>query len=90
MHDTGCLGLVHWDDPEGWNGEGGDYDQRQMEAGASSTFSVRTQKGLHMWMGWMPPAYVTAWSMSRDHKCPSSVNQGRNPELRRQKGLGGL
>ena len=18
--DTGCLGLVHWDDPEGWNG----------------------------------------------------------------------
>ena len=23
MHDTGCLGLVHWDDPEGWCGEGG-------------------------------------------------------------------
>ena len=23
MHDTGCLGLVHWDDPEGWYGEGG-------------------------------------------------------------------
>ena len=23
MHDTGCSGLVHWDDPEGWNGEGG-------------------------------------------------------------------
>ena len=23
MHDTGCLGLVHWDDPEGWSGEGG-------------------------------------------------------------------
>ena len=22
MHDTGCLGLVHWDDPEGWCGEG--------------------------------------------------------------------
>ena len=22
MHDTGCLGLVHWD-PEGWYGEGG-------------------------------------------------------------------
>ena len=21
MHDTGCLGLVHWDDPEGWDGE---------------------------------------------------------------------
>ena len=22
MHDTGCLGPVHWDDPEGWYGEG--------------------------------------------------------------------
>ena len=22
MHDTGCLGLVHWDDTEGWDGEG--------------------------------------------------------------------
>ena len=23
MHNTGFLGLVHWDDPEGWYGEGG-------------------------------------------------------------------
>ena len=23
MHNTGCLGLVHWDNPEGWYGEGG-------------------------------------------------------------------
>ena len=23
VHDTGCLGLVHWDNPEGWYGEGG-------------------------------------------------------------------
>ena len=23
MHDTGCLVLVHWDDPEGWYGERG-------------------------------------------------------------------
>ena len=22
MHDTGSSGLVHWDDPEGWDGEG--------------------------------------------------------------------
>ena len=22
MQDTGCLGQVHWDDPEGWYGEG--------------------------------------------------------------------
>ena len=23
MHDTGCSGLVNWDDPEGWYGEEG-------------------------------------------------------------------
>ena len=23
MHETGCSGLVHWDDPKGWNGERG-------------------------------------------------------------------
>ena len=34
MHDTGCLGLVHWDDPEGWNGEGG---------------GRRVQDGVHMY-----------------------------------------
>ena len=24
MQDTGCSGLVHWDDPEGWYEEGGE------------------------------------------------------------------
>ena len=23
MHETGCSGPVHWDDPEGWDGEAG-------------------------------------------------------------------
>ena len=23
MHETGFSGLVHWDDPEGWDREGG-------------------------------------------------------------------
>ena len=26
MHDTGCSGLVHWDDLEGWYGEGSGRD----------------------------------------------------------------
>ena len=34
MHNTGCLGLVHWDDPEGWYGEGG---------------GMRVQDGEHMY-----------------------------------------
>ena len=24
MHETGCSGLVPWDDPAGWDGEGGE------------------------------------------------------------------
>ena len=23
VHETGCSGLVHWDDPGAWDGEGG-------------------------------------------------------------------
>ena len=23
MHETGCSGMVHWNDPGGWDGEGG-------------------------------------------------------------------
>ena len=23
IRETGCSGLVHWEDPEGWDGEGG-------------------------------------------------------------------
>ena len=25
MQETGCSGLMHWDDPEGWDGEGGGW-----------------------------------------------------------------
>ena len=31
MQDTGCLGLVHWDDPEGWYGEGGRREVQDWE-----------------------------------------------------------
>ena len=31
MHDTGCLGLVHWDDPEEWDGEGGEREVQDWE-----------------------------------------------------------
>ena len=38
IHETGCSGLVHWDDPEGWDGEGG---------------GRRVQDGEHMYThGW--------------------------------------
>ena len=31
MQDTGCLGLVHWDDPEEWYGEGGGRGVQEWE-----------------------------------------------------------
>ena len=31
MQDTGCLGQVHLDDPEGWYGEGGGRGVREGE-----------------------------------------------------------
>ena len=38
VNDTGCLGLVHWDDPEGWNGreEGGGHDNEEASHGSTT------------------------------------------------------
>ena len=43
MHDIGCSGLVHWDDPEGWDGEGGgrgvhDGEHMYTHGGFKSTY----------------------------------------------------
>ena len=34
MHNTGCLRLVHWDDPEGWYWEGG--GRREEDSGCGT------------------------------------------------------
>ena len=31
MHETGCSRLVHWDDPERWDGEGGGREGQDEE-----------------------------------------------------------
>ena len=31
MHETGCSGLVHWTDSEGWDGEGGEREDQDGE-----------------------------------------------------------
>ena len=31
MHEAGCSGLVHWDDPVGWDGEGGGKEGQDEE-----------------------------------------------------------
>ena len=47
MQDTGCLGLVHWDDPERWYGEGGgkgvqDGEYMYTRGGAMSVYEKTT------------------------------------------------
>ena len=52
MHDTGCLGLVQWDDPEGWYGEGG---------------GRRVQDGEHMYTcGGFSPVFLPGESSPMD------------------------
>ena len=31
MYETGCSGLLHWDDPEGWDGAGGRREGQDRE-----------------------------------------------------------
>ena len=47
MHETGCSGLVHWDDLEGWDGEGGgrgvqDWDHMYTNGGFMSMYGKNT------------------------------------------------
>ena len=42
MHETGCSGLMHWDDPERWDGKGG-------ERGVQDGGHICT----HDWFMWM-------------------------------------
>ena len=50
MHDTGCSGPVHWDDPEGWDGEGGGKGVQDGER-------VYTRGGFMLMYGKKTPQY---------------------------------
>ena len=42
MYETGCSGLVHWDDPKGWDAEGGGRESQDGEHMCT-----------HGWVMWM-------------------------------------
>src|SRR5574338_182140 len=44
MHDTGCLGLVHWDGPEGWYPSAASVRRNQTRAAAVSESKPRGAK----------------------------------------------
>ena len=50
MHETGCSGLVHWDNPEGWDGEGGGSEVQDGE-------HMYTRGGFMSMYGKTPPQY---------------------------------
>ena len=57
MHEAGCSGLVHWDDPEGWDKKGGGRE------GGSGWGT-----GVHLWLihvnVWQkPPQYCEVISL---------------------------
>ena len=54
MHDTGFLGLVHWDDPEGGYGEGG---------------GRRVQDGKHMYIQYCKILISNVFVCSASIKC---------------------
>ena len=47
MHETGCSGLVHWDDREGCDGEGGGREDQDGE-----------HMYTHGWVMWMYGKYT--------------------------------
>ena len=79
MHDTGCLGLVHWDDPEGWYREAG--GRREEGSGW----------GTHVYLWWI---HFNIWQnqhnivklknkikFKKKKKEPKSENQASKPSL---------
>ena len=46
MHQTGCSGLVHWEDPEGWDGR---------EAGGESGWGTHVHPWLIHVTAWQKP-----------------------------------
>ena len=56
MHDTGCLRLVHWDDPEGWYREGGGRGVQDGE-------HVYTHGGFMLMYGTKPIQYCKVISL---------------------------
>ena len=47
MHETGCPGLVHWDDPEGWDGEVGSGWRHMYTRGGFKSMNGKTNTGLY-------------------------------------------
>ena len=69
MHDTGCSGLVHWDDPDGWDGEGGgrwvqDGEHRYIHGGFMSMYGKTTTILKSNW----PPIKINKFILMKNTK----------------------
>ena len=72
MHDTGCLGLVHWDNPEGWYGEG---RGRRVQDG-EHMYTRTTIKELTLWKESydQPRQHIQKQTHYFANKGPSSIS----------------
>ena len=72
MHETGCSGLVHWDDPEEWDGEGGEGGvqggEHMYTHGFIFTFTSAYRMGLaealFLIFPWVTHVSTDIWSLS--------------------------
>ena len=53
MHETGCSGQEHWDDPEGWDGMG--WDGMGKEVGGGSGWGTHVYPWLIHVNVWQKP-----------------------------------
>src|SRR5574340_364018 len=73
MHDAGCLGLVHWDDPEEWYGEGGGRRVQDGFCVGSMTGATPSHK---MTGNWRRDRFEYTWSAAS-----ASVSENSNHGL---------
>ena len=82
MYETGCLGLVHWDDPEGWDEEGGGRGVQDWDTCIHMDDSCQCME--------KPLQYCKVISLRLKKKKESACNAdlGSVPGLRRSAGEG--
>ena len=67
MHETGCSGLVHWDDPEGWDG-------KRWEGGSGGSTHIHPW-WIHVNVWQKPPQYCKVISLQLKKKKKTQCQQ---------------
>ena len=75
MHEIGCSGLEHWEDPEGWDGEGGGRGVQDWDTHDHFLFPLISLPKLLSWP--FVPVLGPFWSGAGDDTCPQMVHEDK-------------